>query len=183
MVDGTGRVKPCCRFLEDHRPKNHTLDNHSIQDIFDSDFQNDLRKRILAGERLEGCTRCYEEEDNNKKSLRMRLNEHPKVGAHFKRWIKKQEAPYVLKEVAIIFENNLQNQYDYIITVVANEEERIKRVIQRDRSSRSSLTAIIENQLSDKEKIKKSDFVIENNNLEVAKAQAKKIHKKLIYNI
>ena len=81
MVDGTGRVKPCCRFLEDHRPKDHTLDNHSIQDIFDSDFQNDLRKRTLAGERLEGCTRCYEEEDNNKKSLRMRLNEHPKVGA------------------------------------------------------------------------------------------------------
>lgn len=82
MVDGTGRVKPCCRFLEDHRPKDHTLNNHSIQDIFESDFQNDLRKRILAGERLEGCTRCYEEEDNNKKSLRMRLNEHPKVGAH-----------------------------------------------------------------------------------------------------
>jgi len=81
MVDGTGRVKPCCRFLEDYRPKDHTLDNYSIQEIFDSDFQNDLRKRILAGERLKGCTRCYEEEDNNKKSLRMRLNEHPKVGA------------------------------------------------------------------------------------------------------
>ena len=80
MVDGTGRVKPCCRFLEDHRPKNHTLDNHSIQDIFDSDFQNDLRERVLRGERLEGCKRCYEEEDNNKKSLRMRLNEHTKVG-------------------------------------------------------------------------------------------------------
>ena len=80
MVDGTGRVKPCCRFLEDHRPKNHTLDNHSIQDIFDSDFQNDLRERVLRGERLEGCRRCYEEEDNNKKSLRMRLNEHTKVG-------------------------------------------------------------------------------------------------------
>ena len=82
MVDGTGRVKPCCRFLEEYRPKEHTLDNDSIQNIFDSDFQNDLRKRILAGERLEGCRRCYEEEDNNKKSLRMRLNEHPKVGIH-----------------------------------------------------------------------------------------------------
>lgn len=81
MVDGTGRVKPCCRFLEEERPEEHTLDNDSIQNIFDSDFQNDLRERVLRGERLEGCRRCYEEEDNNKKSLRMRLNEHPKVGA------------------------------------------------------------------------------------------------------
>lgn len=80
MIDGTGRVKPCCRFLEDFRPKDHTLDNYRIEEIFNSDFQNDLRKRVLAGERLEGCRRCYEEEDNNKKSLRMRLNEHPKVG-------------------------------------------------------------------------------------------------------
>ena len=80
MVDGTGRVKPCCRFLEDYRPKEHTLDNNSIENIFRSDFQNDLRERVIRGERLEGCRRCYEEEDNNKKSLRMRLNEHTKVG-------------------------------------------------------------------------------------------------------
>jgi len=82
MVDGTGRVKPCCRFLEDYRPKEHTLDNYTIEQIFNSDFQNDLRKRILAGERLEGCRRCYEEEDNNKTSLRQRLNRHNKVGEH-----------------------------------------------------------------------------------------------------
>ena len=65
MIDGTGRVKPCCRFLEDFRPKNHTLDNYKIEEIFNSDFQNSLRERVLAGERLEGCRRCYEEEDNN----------------------------------------------------------------------------------------------------------------------
>lgn len=79
-VDGTGRVKPCCRFLETCRPKNHTLDNYTIEEIFNSDFQNDLRKRVLAGERLEGCKRCYEEEDNNKESFRMVLNNHDVVG-------------------------------------------------------------------------------------------------------
>lgn len=83
MVDGTGRVKPCCRFLDNYRPDEHTLDNNSIQNIFTSNFQNDLRERVLKGERLEGCKRCYEEEDNNKKSLRMRLNEHTKVGQKF----------------------------------------------------------------------------------------------------
>jgi len=108
---------------------------------------------------------------------------HPKVGAHFKRWVKKQNAPYVLKEVAIIFENNLQNQYDYIITVIADKEERVKRVMQRDNSSRDSVKAIIRNQLSDQEKIKKSDFVIENNDSEAAKLQAQIIHNNLISNI
>ena len=108
---------------------------------------------------------------------------HPKVGAHFKRWAKKQNAPYILKEVAIIFENNLQSQYDYIITVIADKEERVKRVMQRDNSSRDSVKAIIRNQFSDQEKIKKSDFVIENNDLEAAKLQAQIIHNNLISNI
>ena len=108
---------------------------------------------------------------------------HPKVGVHFKRWVKKQNAPYILKEVAIIFENNLQSQYDYIITVIADKEERVKRVMQRDNSSRDSVKAIIRNQFSDQEKIKKSDFVIENNDLEAAKLQAQIIHNNLISNI
>ena len=34
---------------------------------------------------------------------------HPKVASHFKRWLKKQDAPYVIKEAAIIFENKLEH--------------------------------------------------------------------------
>ncbi|SHH76860.1 dephospho-CoA kinase [Winogradskyella jejuensis] len=119
------------------------------------------------------------------KSLLEKMNGivHPKVGAHFKRWIKKQDSPYILKEVAIIFENNLEHQYDYIITVVADQEERIKRVMKRDNISKSSVLSIIKNQLSDKEKIEKSDFVIHNNDLEDTKSQVYIIHKQLISKI
>ena len=38
----------------------------------------------------------------------------------------------------------------------------------------------MDNQLSDKEKIEKSNFVIENNNLEDAKKQAQEIHEFLV---
>ncbi|GGI58398.1 dephospho-CoA kinase [Winogradskyella haliclonae] len=119
------------------------------------------------------------------KALLKQMNSivHPKVGAHFKRWVRKQKAPYILKEVAIIFENNLQAQYDYIITVVADEEERIKRVTKRDNTSRDTVKAIINNQLSDQEKIKNSDFVIHNNSLEEAKLQAITIHEQLLATI
>lgn len=105
---------------------------------------------------------------------------HPKVGSHFNRWLKKQDSPYVIKEAAIIFENNLEYQYDYIITVVADKDLRIERVMKRDNASKEKVESIISNQLSDEEKIKKSHFVINNNKLEEAKEQALSIHQILL---
>lgn len=118
----------------------------------------------------------------NDKTLLAKMNAivHPKVASHFKRWLKKQDAPYIIKEAAIIFENNLEHQYDYIITVVADEQLRIARVMKRDEASREKVKSIIDNQLSDKEKIKKSHFVIVNNNLDEAKSKTAEIHSILL---
>ncbi|NRD21158.1 dephospho-CoA kinase [Winogradskyella eckloniae] len=121
----------------------------------------------------------------NDKGLLEKMNAiiHPKVASHFKRWLKKQDALYVIKEAAIIFENNLEHQYHYIITVIADEDIRIQRVIKRDQSSEKKIKAIINNQLSDAEKIRKSDFVIVNNDLLVAKDQARKVHEDILKRI
>lgn len=105
---------------------------------------------------------------------------HPKVASHFKRWLKKQDAPYIIKEAAIIFENNLESNYNYIITVVADEDLRIKRVMKRDEASKEKIQSIISNQLLDFEKIQKSDFVITNNDLSSAKTQAFEIHQQIL---
>ncbi len=105
---------------------------------------------------------------------------HPKVASHFKRWLKKQEAPYIIKEVAIIFENNLESNYNYIITVVADEDLRIERVMKRDDASKDKILSIISNQLPDAEKIKKSDFVITNNDLSSAMTQVNEIHQQIL---
>ena len=105
---------------------------------------------------------------------------HPKVASHFKRWLKKQEAPYIIKEAAIIFENNLESNYNYIITVVADEDLRIKRVMKRDEASKEKIQSIISNQLPDEVKIKKSDFVITNNDLASAKSQVVEIHQQIL---
>ncbi|OIQ29011.1 MAG: dephospho-CoA kinase [Bacteroidetes bacterium MedPE-SWsnd-G2] len=116
------------------------------------------------------------------KSLLKKMNAivHPAVGSHFKTWQSSQNAPYVLKEAAIIFEINAQKQYDYIITVIADQELRIKRVMERDNSDHEKVISIINNQLSDAEKTKLSDFVIENNNLEQTSKQVQNIHFKLL---
>lgn len=118
----------------------------------------------------------------NDKELLQKMNAivHPKVASHFKRWLKKQNAPYVIKEVAILFENGSYKQCDYVITVVADQDERIKRVIKRDNSSKDKVLAIIKNQMLDSEKLKLTDFVIENNNLETSKKQVNVLHEKLL---
>jgi len=105
---------------------------------------------------------------------------HPKVATHFKQWLQKQASKYVIKEAAIIFEHNMQSQYDYIITVIANEEERIKRIIKRDNTSKEKIVSIIKNQISDQEKVKMTDFVIINDQLDHTKAQVLKIHNTIL---
>ena len=104
---------------------------------------------------------------------------HPKVADDFKRWKNKQHTAYVLKEAAVIFENNMASQYDYIITVVADLDQRIARVVKRDDTSKDRVLAIVNNQLTDKEKADQSDFVIINHNLEETKKQVLKIHQQL----
>lgn len=107
---------------------------------------------------------------------------HPKVASHFKRWLKKQDTSYVIKEAAILFENGTFESLDFIITVVAPESTRISRVIKRDQSSQKKVKAIIGNQWSDERKVKLSDFVIENVELEDTKNQIKSIHQKILKN-
>jgi dephospho-CoA kinase len=121
----------------------------------------------------------------NDASLLTQMNAivHPKVGKDFKCWLKKQTSLYVIKEAAIIFELQRQSDYDYIITVTANTKDKIERVLKRDETTESKVTAIMKNQMSDEEKAKKSDFVIVNNQLEDTKKQVLKIHEKILQNL
>ena len=52
--------------------------------------------------------------------------------------------------------------------------------MQRDIKSKKQIKAIMNNQWSDKKKIKMSDFVIENTNLKQTKLLVKEIHEKLL---
>ncbi|WP_250432635.1 dephospho-CoA kinase [Hanstruepera flava] len=119
----------------------------------------------------------------NNKELLERMNSivHPKVGQHFKRWLKKHnEKPYVLKESAILFETGGYKNCDYVILVTAPITERIKRVIKRDNSTQEKVQAIINNQSKDDDNKAKAHFVINNLKLEDTHKQVLKIHKTLL---
>lgn len=118
----------------------------------------------------------------NDASLLQQMNAivHPAVGADFSQWKAQQVSPYVLKEAAIIFENKLQDQYDFIITVAADLEQRMERVIKRDGSNREKILAIVKNQWTDAEKIALSDFVITNHDMDQTKDQVMIIHQRIM---
>ena len=105
---------------------------------------------------------------------------HPEVGKDFLSWVKKQEAPYVIEESAILFENDLIGHFDYIITVTAPVEVRINRIIKRDQSSKEEILLRMSSQWDDKKKIELSDYIIHNIELNDTKRQVQKLHKKLL---
>ena len=103
---------------------------------------------------------------------------HPKVAAHFKRWLKKQQGAYCIKEAAILFENDGYKQCDLTILVVSPKYERIRRVIARDRISEKEVLERIKNQWSDEKKSKLADIIIENIDLNSTKIRVLDIHTK-----
>ncbi len=108
---------------------------------------------------------------------------HPRVAKHFNKWALKQTTPYVIKEVAILFENGGNKFCDYVITVTALKELRIKRLLKRDETTKEKIESIIKNQWSDEDKIKRSHFVINNVKITDIKYQVLNIHNKLLKNI
>ncbi|MDO6490822.1 MULTISPECIES: dephospho-CoA kinase [unclassified Cellulophaga] len=111
-------------------------------------------------------------------SLLEQLNNivHPVVREHFLEWTKKQDAPYVIQESAIIFENKNQDFYDYIILVTAPLEVRINRILKRDNTTREKILSRMNNQWTDEKKEKMSDFKLINEDIVNLELKINEIH-------
>lgn len=102
---------------------------------------------------------------------------HPEVKKHFQEFIKQNaHKAYILYESAILFESNSQHQFDYIISVFVDLEERIKRVSKRDDSTKQEVLARINNQWKEEKKMLLSNYIINNYSLQETEVSVKKIH-------
>lgn len=134
---------------------------HEVQSIFTENviLKNGLLDRSAIRELV------FED-----KSKLEQLNKiiHPRVKIDFENWLKKNKnAPFVIKEVAILFETNGHKYCDATILVTAPIETRIKRVLERDTTTRENIIQIINNQLPEEEKMKLATFVVTNENLNI----------------
>ena len=105
---------------------------------------------------------------------------HPAVAKDFESFVKTNNGDYIVKEVAIIFETNTQDNYDKIILVRAPIEDRIKRVLLRDNISEFDVIRRVNNQIDDSSIIDRCDYTIDNINIMDLKEKVIKIHKDLI---
>lgn len=111
---------------------------------------------------------------------------HPAVAKDYLSWVEtnKSKSPYLLKEAALMFETGGNKFLDKIILVSANEDLRIRRVLQRDpQRSKEQIRAIIKKQMPESEKQKRADYIIDNNGKQELIKQVVKLHEKFLLEI
>jgi dephospho-CoA kinase len=95
---------------------------------------------------------------------------HPAVGADFAAWLNVQQranAPYIIKEAAILFEADIAASLDLVITVAAPEDVRIRRTLARDpHRSAADVQAIIARQWPEEKRQQHADFVLWNDDVQ-----------------
>ena len=108
---------------------------------------------------------------------------HPVVIDHFIKWVSDQTSPYVIMEAAILFESGASKFVDRIATVVAPVEERVERVIQRNKLSREQVMERIRNQMDDETRIKLSHYIIHNSENDMIIPAILEIHEDILKSI
>ena len=118
----------------------------------------------------------------NDDEMRLQLNAliHPAVKIDFENWVENQNSEFVFKETALLFELKLNESCYKSVLVTADDNIRIKRVMDRDGKTYREVEAVMTKQMPEKDKVKKADFVIYNNsNIEDLKAETEKTLLKL----
>jgi len=101
----------------------------------------------------------------NDEELLQKLNGmiHPAVKYDFEKWVGNQTTEFVFKETALLFELKLNESCFKSVLVTADDNLRLKRVMDRDRKTYREVENVMNKQMPEKDKIKIADFVIFNN--------------------
>lgn len=115
--------------------------------------------------------------NNTTKLQKLNALVHPAVQRDFKQWASNQNnAPYVLKEAALMFESGSYKDLDYVVTVSAPKDVRIERVVARDDAKKEDVEKRMANQLSEEERLQRANYVIKNDGSEAVIPQVRKLH-------
>jgi dephospho-CoA kinase len=118
---------------------------------------------------------------NNEEKLRL-LNSlvHPATIKDATDWMQIQNAPYTIKEAALIFESGSNKGLDYVIGIRSPEALRIQRVMDRDNISADEVKARMNKQMDEEKKLRLCDYVIINNEEQMLIPQVLTLHQKFL---
>ena len=105
--------------------------------------------------------------ENKEKLKRLNAIIHPKVINFYKELKEKKTDKVIIFDVPLLFESGIDKFCNRILVIISDYEVQLNRIIERDKINKELAEKIIKSQLSNEERIKKADVVIENNsNLE-----------------
>jgi len=121
---------------------------------------------------------------NNPQQLKI-LNAivHPAVFEDYEKWVLEQtaaNAPYSIKEAALMVESGSYEALDKLIVVTAPIDVRLERTMKRDHMKREEVLKRMENQISDKERLTRADYVLKNSDDFTMDEQIQKLHNELL---
>lgn len=105
---------------------------------------------------------------------------HPAVGEHFKEWYGQQKAPYIIREAAILYESGTHKDCAKVVVVTAPEQMRIDRVVKRSKTTEEEVRQRMAKQWPEEEKVKRADYVVNNDHSDSVVKQVLKIHEDII---
>jgi dephospho-CoA kinase len=89
---------------------------------------------------------------------------HPMLRAYHQKFLSEAEqsgAPVVVVDVPLLFETGGEKRVDAVVVVTTSPEIQRERILARDNMSGEKLDAILARQLSDAEKRKRADFIVD----------------------
>ena len=147
-------------YYSDIRAKSIVNDNHELQQKIKELLGDDAYDVDSLYDRRYVAEIVFGNED-----LLLKLNSliHPAVKIDFKKWVKQQTTEFVFKETALLFELKLNKSCYKSLLVTADDNCRLKRVMDRDGKTYREVESSMLKQMAEKDKVKLADFIIFNN--------------------
>lgn len=105
---------------------------------------------------------------------------HPLIRQEENRWVKRQQADYVMIEASVLLESGDAGRMDALVVILADEKLRLQRVLARGDRSQDEFASIAARQCSDAERRLMADYVIDNNgSLQQLRQRVQALHQML----
>ena len=135
-------------------------------------------KKFVTYLRTIGLSKSISKKNINKKTISKIIFENKQIRKKLELYIfkivrkkrsnfikqeKEKKTRLIFIDIPLLFENNLENQFHKVISIIASKQERLKRLKKTRKMSETQFKNIIRSQTSDIIRKKKSDYVVYNN--------------------
>jgi dephospho-CoA kinase len=160
-------------FYADQQAKDTMHTDTLLMEEIKAHFGNDIYSQQGVLNRSKLASIVFSDSEKLKK-----LNSlvHPAVFRAFDAWVEEQNAPYVLKEAALLFESGSYKDCDFKILVKSPEHLKMSRIVQRDLITEAEVKRRMDQQWSDEQKETLSDYILLNDEQELLIPQVLELH-------